>query len=188
MHKTFYTSLLFFLTLSSIVYTNLTVKQHGHKPFVPMMLFAECDDILILQNELNVMENRLAEQTQLLSAIDEGNINFANELAKDHNLNLQIFFQLNSALVKMYEVKLKLLKGRLQSLLRMCDRFVMRSLLITSFQSHGINENMRGRLNRSLLYCKERWRIKSWHKNCCFESFKIKQLLLDSENVANRIA
>ena len=56
----------------------------------------------------------------------------------------------------------------------MCDRFVMRSLLITSFQSHGVNENTRGRLNRSLLYCKERWRIKSWHKNCCFESFKIK--------------
>ena len=61
------------------------------------------------------------------------------------------------------------LKGRLQSLLRMCDRFVMRSLLITSFQSHGVNENTRGRLNRSLLYCKERSRIKSWHKNCCFE-------------------
>ena len=60
------------------------------------------------------------------------------------------------------------LKGRLQSLLRMCDRFVMSSLLITSFQSHGVNENTRGRLNRSLLYCKERWRIKSSHKNCCF--------------------
>ena len=80
------------------------------------------------------------------------------------------------------------IKGRLQSLLRMCDRFVMRSLLITSFQSHGINRNTRGRLNRSLLYCKERWRIKSWHKNCCFESFKIKQLILDSENAANRVA
>ena len=66
MHKTFYTSLLFFLTLSSVVYTNLTVKQHGHKPFVPMTLFAEHDDILILQNELNVMKNRLAEQAQLL--------------------------------------------------------------------------------------------------------------------------
>ena len=60
-------------------------------------------------------------------------------------------------------------KRRLQSLLLMCDRFVMRSLLITSFQSHGVNENTRGRLNRSLLYCKERWRINSWHKNCCFE-------------------
>ena len=79
-------------------------------------------------------------------------------------------------------------KGRLQSLLRMCDRFVMRSLLITSFQSHGVNENTRGRLNRSLWYCKERWRIKSWHKNCCFESFKIKQLILDSGNAANRVA
>ena len=110
MHKTFCTSLLFFITLSSVVYTNLTVKQHGHKPFVPMTLFAERDDILILQNELNVMENRLAEQAQLLvSAFDEGNIIFANELAKDHNLNLQKFFQLNSALVKVYEVKLKLL-------------------------------------------------------------------------------
>ena len=64
----------------------------------------------------------------------------------------------------------------------------MRSLLITSFQSHGVNENTRGRLNRSLLYCKERWRIKSWHKNCCFESFKIKQLILDSGNAANRVA
>ena len=81
-----------------------------------------------------------------------------------------------------------LVKGRLQSLLRMCDRFVMRSLLITSFQSHGVNENTRGRLNRSLLYCKERWRIKSWHKNCCFESFKIKQLMLDSGNAVNRVA
>ena len=79
-------------------------------------------------------------------------------------------------------------KGRLQSLLRMCDRFAMRSLLITSFQSHGVNENTRGRLNRSLLYCKERWRIKSWHKNCCFESFKIKQLILDSGNAVNRVA
>ena len=68
-------------------------------------------------------------------------------------------------------------KGRLQSLLRMCDRFVMRSLLITSFQSHGVNGNTRGHLDHSLLYCKERWRIKSWHKNCCFESFKIKQLI-----------
>ena len=79
-------------------------------------------------------------------------------------------------------------KGRLQSLLRMCDRFVMRSLLITSFQSHGVNENTRGRLNRSLLYCKERWRIKPWHNNCCFESFKIKQLILDSGNAANCVA
>ena len=70
----------------------------------------------------------------------------------------------------------------------MCDKFVMRSLLITSFQSHGVNENTRGRLNRSLLYCKERWRIKSWHKNCCFESFKIKQLILDFESAANRVA
>ena len=83
---------------------------------------------------------------------------------------------------------LVVLKGRLQSLLRMCDRFVMKSLLITSFQSHGVNENTRGRLNRSLLYCKERWRIKSWHKNCCFESFKIKQLMLDSGNAENRVA
>ena len=56
------------------------------------------------------MENRVAEQTQmLLSALDDGDINLANELAKDHNLNLQRFFQLNSALVKMCEVKLKLL-------------------------------------------------------------------------------
>ena len=70
----------------------------------------------------------------------------------------------------------------------MCDRFVMSSLLITSFQSHGVNENMRGRLNRSLFYCKERWRIKSWHKNCRFESSKIKQLILDSGNAANRVA
>ena len=70
----------------------------------------------------------------------------------------------------------------------MCDRFVMRSLLITSFQFHGVNENTRGRLNRSLLYCKGRWHIKSWHKNCCFESFKIKQLILDSGNAANRVA
>ena len=46
-------------------------------------------------------------------------------------------------------------KGKLQSLLRMCDRYFMRSLLITSFQSHGVNENTRGCLNRSLLYCKE---------------------------------
>ena len=76
------------------------------------------------------------------------------------------------------------LKGRLQSLLRMCDRFVMRSLLITSFQSHGVNENTRGRLNRSLLYCKERWRIKSCNKNCCCESFKIKQLMMDAGNAA----
>ena len=80
------------------------------------------------------------------------------------------------------------LKGRLQSLLRMCDRFVMKSLLKTSFQSHGVNENTRGRLNRSLLYCKEWWCIKSWHKNCCFESLKIKQLILDFENAANRVA
>ena len=41
-------------------------------------------------------------------------------------------------------------KGRLQSLLHMCDRFVISSLLITSFQSHGVNENTRSRLNRSL--------------------------------------
>ena len=64
----------------------------------------------------------------------------------------------------------------------------MRSLLVTSFQSHGVNQNTRGRLNPSLWYCKERWRIKSWHKNCCFESFKFKQLILDSENAANRVA
>ena len=82
----------------------------------------------------------------------------------------------------------EVIKGRLQSLLRMCDRFVIRSLLITSFKSHGVNGNTRGRLNNFLLYCKERWRIKSWHKHCCFESFKIKQLILDSENVANRVA
>ena len=43
-------------------------------------------------------------------------------------------------------------KGRLQSLLRMCDRFVMRSL-----HSHGENENTRDRLNRSLLYFKEQY-------------------------------
>ena len=52
-------------------------------------------------------------------------------------------------------IKRCFVKGRLQSLLRMRDRFVMRSLLITSFQSHGVNENTRGRLNRCLLYCKE---------------------------------
>ena len=80
------------------------------------------------------------------------------------------------------------LKGRLQSLLRMCVRFVMRSLLITCFQSHGVNENTRGPLNRSLLYCKERWHIKSWHKNCHFESFKIKQLILDPGNATNSVA
>ena len=52
-------------------------------------------------------------------------------------------------------INITVVKGRLQSLLRMCDWFVMKSLLKTSFQSHGINENTRGRLNRSLLYCKE---------------------------------
>ena len=46
-------------------------------------------------------------------------------------------------------------KSRLQSLVRMCDEFVMRSLIITSFQSHGVKENARGRLNLSVLYCKE---------------------------------
>ena len=73
------------------------------------MLFATNDDILVFQNELNVVENHLAVQTQLfLSELDNGNINLANKLAKDHNLNLQKIFKLNSALVKMHEVKLKL--------------------------------------------------------------------------------
>ena len=50
-----------------------------------MTLFAEHDDTLILQNELNVMENRLAEQTQLLlTAFNEQNIDLANDLTKDH--------------------------------------------------------------------------------------------------------
>ena len=101
--------------------------------------------------------------------------------------NLTDMLAKSKCLTEMLSTSQKL-KGRLQSLLRMCDRFVMRSLLITSFQSHGENENTRGRLNRSLLYSKEWWRIKSWHKNCCFESFKIKQLILDSENTANRVA
>ena len=73
------------------------------------MLFASNDDIVVLQNELNVIESRLAEETQLLlSELDNGNIDLADKVAKDHNLSLQKFFKLNSALVKMYEVKLKL--------------------------------------------------------------------------------
>ena len=98
----------FFLTLNSVIYTNLTVKPRGGHPFVPSVLFATNDDILVFQNELNVIGNHLAEQTQLfLSELDNGNINLANKLAKDHNLNLQNIFKLNSALVKMHEVKLK---------------------------------------------------------------------------------
>ena len=96
----------FFLTLNSVIYTNLTVKPRGGQPFIPSTLFASNDDILVLQNELNVIESRLAEQRQLLlSELDNGNIDLANKVAKDHNLNLQKFFKLNSALVKMYEVK-----------------------------------------------------------------------------------
>ena len=73
----------------------------------PSTLFAT-NDISVLQNELNVIENHLPEQAQLhLSELDNGNISLANKLAQDYNLiNLQKFFKLNSALVKMYEVKL----------------------------------------------------------------------------------
>ena len=82
------------------------VKPRGGQPFVPSMLFATNDayDILVFQNELNVVENHLAVQTQLFLS----DINLANKLAKDHNLNLQKIFKLNSALVKMHEAKLKL--------------------------------------------------------------------------------
>ena len=48
--------------------------------------------------------------------------------------------QFSEAIDREESIRKKLFKGRLQSLLRMCDRFVMRSLLITSFQSHGVNE------------------------------------------------
>ena len=79
------------------------MKPRGGQPFVPSMLFATNDDILVFQNELNVTENHLAEQTQqFLSERDNGNINMANKLAKEHNLNLQNIFKLNSALVKMH--------------------------------------------------------------------------------------
>jgi hypothetical protein len=86
------------------------VKPHGSQPLVPTVLFAENDDISVMHNELNVMENGLAEQTRLLlSALDDGDIKLANELSKDHNLKLQQFFKLNSALIKTYQVKVKLL-------------------------------------------------------------------------------
>ena len=50
------------------------------------MLFAT-NDISVLQNEHNVIENNLAEQTQLLlSKLDNGNISLANKLAQDYNL------------------------------------------------------------------------------------------------------
>ena len=53
------------------MYTNLTAKPRGGQPFVPSMLFATNDDILVFQNELNVNENHLAVQTQLfLSELD----------------------------------------------------------------------------------------------------------------------
>ena len=49
------------------------VKPRGGQPCVPSMLFATNDayDILVFQNELNVIENHLAVQTQLfLSELD----------------------------------------------------------------------------------------------------------------------
>ena len=52
------------------------MKPRGGQPFVPSALFAT-NDISVLQNELNVIENHLPEQTQLLlSELDNGNISF----------------------------------------------------------------------------------------------------------------
>ena len=57
------------------------MKPRGGQSFVPSMLFATNYDVF--QNELNVIENHLAEQTQLfLSELDNGSINLANKHAK----------------------------------------------------------------------------------------------------------
>ena len=59
----------------------------------------------------------------------------------------------------------------------------MRSLLITSFQSQHARPS-----ESFSVVLQGVMTIKSWHKNCCFESFKIKQLIFDSGNAANRVA
>ena len=59
------------------------MKHHGSQPLVQTQLFDENDDISIMHNELNVMENGLAEQTRLLlSALDDGNINWLMSFQK----------------------------------------------------------------------------------------------------------
>ncbi len=76
------------------------------------MFALDSKEILVLQNEINIKEISLVEEAAgVVSALDSDNAQLARELAKKYQGNLEQYLKLNSALITVYESKLRKLDG-----------------------------------------------------------------------------
>ena len=93
-----------------MIYTNLEIKSFTGKPKV---LFADNNnDIERMKKEVIIMEEQLSSiGEEVNAAVSSGNIANVRTLTSMFNLNLQSYFKLNSALVNLYENKIKKLES-----------------------------------------------------------------------------
>ena len=93
-----------------MIYTNLEIKSFTRKPKV---LFAEDNnDIERMKKEIVIMEEQLSLiGEEINAAFSSSNIEVARTLSSKYNLSLQSYFKLNSALVTLYENKIKKLES-----------------------------------------------------------------------------
>lgn len=72
----------------------------------------DSDEILGLQNEMSMKEKSLVGgAAEVVSALDGDNTEFAWELSKKYQGNLEQYLKLNSALITLYESTLRKLDG-----------------------------------------------------------------------------
>ena len=88
------------------------IKEHGGNPVARRKIqFAmDSNEIPMMQNEISDAENTLTEQAKgVVYALDTGNTELAEKLANEYHINLAKFCKLNSALVTLYDAKIKAL-------------------------------------------------------------------------------
>ena len=92
-----------------MIYTNLEIKSFTGKPKV---LFADNNDIERMKKEVIIMEEQLSSiGEEVNAAVSSGNIANVQTQTSMLNLNLQLYFKLNSALVILDENKIKKLES-----------------------------------------------------------------------------